>query len=321
MKSRPTIMRFSVAPLLASLVALSSCSGAGRDSLANLPAKPATTGEQNAALLVRYCDKLRIERDLVAAASICRRALEYAPTDQVALMSLGRIFEALGAPREAAAPYRRVLALNPSHEAARYSLGKAYLMLGQYDLAEQQLQIALNSDQDTARVYSLLGVIRDKMGRHMAAQEIYREGLLRHQGDIALRTNLGLSLVLTGRHPEGLELLREVAGNPAAGPASRQGLAFAYAVTGDMAAAEAMAIIDLPPEAARANLAHYQSLRNAGVGALPDPPSLVARPAGQPVALIDGPAAAAPTPSAATASRHPAKCRTGLKEPFCAGKY
>ncbi len=330
MNSRRTIKRFSSASLLASFVALSGCTGTGGDSLANLPAKPATSAEQSAVLLIRYCDKLRVEGDLATAAAVCQRALEYAPTDQVALMSLGRIFEALGAPREAAAPYRRVLALNPSHEAARYSLGKAYLMLGQYDLAEQQLQVALGAAQGTAQVYSLLGVIRDKTGRHMAAQEIYREGLLRHQGDISLRTNLGLSLVLSGQHPEGLELLREVAGDPAAGAASRQGLAFAYAVTGDMAAAEAMAIIDLPPEAAQANLAHYESLRNAGVGAPPNPPSLAIKPAeqqernkttGAPVTLIHGPTAAIVAPSMASGARQPTKCRTGLKQPFCAGKY
>ncbi len=309
---------------------LSSCSGTGSDSLAGLPAKPATTAEQNSGLLIRYCDKLRVEGDLVAAAAICRRALAYAPTDQVALMSLGRIFEALGSPREAAAPYRRVLALNPGHEAARYGLGKAYFLLGQYDLAEQQLKVPLNPTHGTARVYNLLGVIRDKTGRHMAAQEVYREGLVRHQGDIPLRTNLGLSLVLSGQHPEGLALLREVAGDPAAGAASRQGLAFAYAVTGDMAAAEAMAMVDLAPEAARANLAHYESLRDAGIGAPPAPPSLAIKPAGQqerkatgaPVTLIHGPTPAVAAARIATGGRrHPMKCRTGLREPFCAGKF
>lgn len=329
MKPRRAIKRLPIASLLAGLVVLSGCTGPGSNPLANLPAKPATTAEQNAAMLIRYCDKLRVEGDLVAAAAICRRALEYAPTDQVALMSLGRIFEALGAPREAAAPYRRVLALNPAHAVARYSLGKAYLMLGQYDLAEQQLQIVLTSGQGSARAYSLLGVIRDKMGRHMAAQEIYREGVLRHQGDIPLRTNLGLSLVLSGQYPEGLEILREVAGDPAAGPASRQGLAFAYVVTGDMAAAEAMASIDLAPEAARTTIAHYESLRNAGVGAPLAPPSLAAGPLGgragraadRPVDLVYQPVAAVAMTGVDPSASGSIRCRTGPGKPFCAGKY
>lgn len=329
MKPGNVIKRFPIAALLAGFVVLSGCTGTGGDPLAKLPAKPATTAEQNAALLIRYCDKLRVDGDFVAAAAICRRALKYAPTDQVALMSLGRIFEAMGAPREAAAPYRRVLALNPTHAVARYSLGKAYLMLGQYDFAEQQLQIALNSGRGSARAYSLLGVIRDKMGRHMAAQEVYREGVLQHQGDIPLRTNLGLSLVLSGQYPEGLELLREVAGDPAAGSASRQGLAFAYAVTGDMAAAEAMAMIDLPPEAARTTIAHYESLRNAGVGAPLAPPSLVAVPvgggvhraAGKPVDLVLQPAAAIAMTRIDPGGTDLVSCRTGPDKPFCGGKY
>ena len=74
--------------------------------------------------------------------------------------------------------------------------------------------------------------------------------------NIAPRTNLGLSLILSMQYAEGLEVLRAVAADPRAGIASRQSLAFAYAIAGDMAAAEVVALVDLAPEAAQINLAH-----------------------------------------------------------------
>jgi hypothetical protein len=130
---------------------------------------------------------------------------------------------------------------------------------------------------------------------------------------------------LSGQNLEGIDLLREVAADPAAGVASRQGLAFAYALTGNMAAAESIAVIDLPVEAARATLAHYESLRRAGVGAPPAAPSLASHAAGAeasraaqgPVDLLRRPAATAPAPARAG----PKNCRTGSEQPFCAGKY
>ena len=44
-------------------------------------------------------------------------------------------------------------------------------------------------------------------------------------------------MVLSGQHAGGLQLLREVAALPDASPDTRQVLAFAYAIAGDMAAA------------------------------------------------------------------------------------
>ncbi len=143
-----------------------------------------------------------------------------------------------------------------------------------------------------------MGIIQDKLGDHDAAQRIYRRGLRGSPKNVALRTNLGLSLVLSVRYAEGLEVLRDVAADPRAGITSRQSLAFAYAVSGDMAAAEAVALIDLPPDAAQASLAHYESLRRTelGLGPKPQPqsaeqPAEVSNPelVGMPIALRPSP--------------------------------
>ena len=267
----PTHQRISKIALLTCLLTLAGCA-AGHDSRqASSPVK----AEDKAAQLVGYCQRLQEEGDLANAAGFCVRALEYDPTNKIALLSLARILEERRAPREAAQAYRAILVLEPDNVEARYGLGKTYVALEQYNLAREQLELALKAGSD-ARVYNTLGVVHDQLGDHAAAQEVYRRGLGSDSDNVPLRTNLGLSMVLSGQHAPGLQMLREVSALPAAGPDTRQVLAFAYAIAGDMAAAEETALIDLPQDVARANLAYYEGLRDAGIGEPPPPPPTLA---------------------------------------------
>ena len=267
----PTHQRISKIALLTCLLTLAGCA-AGHDSRqASSPVK----AEDKAAQLVGYCQRLQEEGDLANAAGFCDRALEYDPTNKVALLSLARILEERRAPREAAQAYRAILVLEPDNVEARYGLGKTYVALEQYNLAREQLELALKAGSDP-RVYNTLGVVHDQLGDHAAAQEVYRRGLGSASDNVPLRTNLGLSMVLSGQHAPGLQMLREVSALPVAGPDTRQVLAFAYAIAGDMAAAEETALIDLPQDVARANLAYYEGLRDAGIGEPPPPPPTLA---------------------------------------------
>ncbi len=267
----PTHQRISKIALLTCLLTLAGCAAGDDSRQASSPVK----AEDKAAQLVGYCQRLQEEGDLANAAGFCDRALEYDPTNKVALLSLARILEQRRAPREAAQAYRAILVLEPENTEARYGLGKTYVALEQYNLAREQLELALKAGSDP-RIYNTLGVVHDQLGDHAAAQAVYRRGLGSDSDNVPLRTNLGLSMVLSGQHAGGLQMLREVSALPAAGPDTRQVLAFAYAIAGDMAAAEETALIDLPQDVARANLAYYEGLREAGIGDPPPPPPTLA---------------------------------------------
>lgn len=267
----PTQQRISKIALLTCLLTLAGCATGQDTRQASSPVK----AEDKAAQLVGYCQRLQQEGDLANAAGFCDRALEYDPTNKVALLSLARILEERRAPREAAQAYRAILVLEPDNAEARYGLGKTYVALEQYKLAREQLELALQIGSDP-RIYNTLGVVHDQLGNHAEAQVVYRRGLGSDSDNVPLRTNLGLSMVLSGQHAPGLQMLREVSALPDAGPDTRQVLAFAYAIAGDMAAAEETALIDLPQDVARANLAYYEGLREAGVGDPPPPPPSLA---------------------------------------------
>lgn len=270
MKTPTTHPRISKIALLTCLLTLAGCATDGHHS--SRQAGTAISAEDKAAQMIGYCQRLQQEGDLANAAGFCERALEFEPTNQVALLSLARIFEQRKAPREAGQAYRAILVLDPENVEARYGLGKTYVALEQYNLALEQLELALQGGGDP-RIFNTLGVVNDQLGNHEAAQAAYRQGLSGEEGNIPLQTNLGLSLVLSGRHGEGLMVLRKAAADPAAGSGTRQALTFAYAIAGDMTAAEEMALIDLPPEVAMANLSYYNGLREAGVGTPPPPPA------------------------------------------------
>ena len=270
MKTPTTHPRISKIALLTCLLTLAGCATDGLQS--SRQAGTAISAEDKAAQMIGYCQRLQQQGDLANAAGFCERALEFEPTNQVALLSLARIFEQRKAPREAGQAYRAILVLDPENVEARYGLGKTYVALEQYNLALEQLELALQGGGDP-RIFNTLGVVNDQLGNHEAAQAAYRQGLSGDEGNIPLQTNLGLSLVLSGRHGEGLMVLRKAAADPAAASGTRQALTFAYAIAGDMTAAEEMALIDLPPEVAMANLSYYNGLREAGVGTPPPPPA------------------------------------------------
>jgi hypothetical protein len=75
-----------------------------------------------------------------------------------------------------------------------------------------------------------------------------------------LRNNLGLSLALSGQHAEGIELLRKVVDEPGAKARNRQNLALAYALAGDLVAAERISRLDLDEEAVQNNLSYFAAL-------------------------------------------------------------
>lgn len=314
--------------ILCAVLALSGCASP-RSYGQNGSGSQADGANSEIGRLVRYCKKFRDENNMEMAVALCRRALEVDPTNQDALMTFAGIMESKNVIRGAGNAYRRVLALNPDHTEARYGLAKAYLRLEQYGLAQRHFEMGLEASDGEARFYNGLGVAQDKLGAHEAAQDTYRSGLANWPDDVNLRTNLGLSLVTGGRPVDGLDVLRQAADYPEARMATRRALSYAYAVIGDLLHAEEVALIDFPPDVAKALTAQYKYRREAGSGALSRADPAAPRPAATtpPVDLagsLDGMPAPVAAKRVAAQSKPfsvpPATCKVGRDNPFCMGK-
>src|SRR5437868_15292120 len=95
---------------------------------------------------VKQADEARKAGDLDAAMPLYGRALQAKPDGVEAKLGLGQSYLTIGAPDEAAALFRDVLAQRNSNQVARRGLAAALISMGQPDLAERQLDAALQAD-------------------------------------------------------------------------------------------------------------------------------------------------------------------------------
>jgi Flp pilus assembly protein TadD len=214
---------------------------------------------------VKRADEARVAGSLDTAIPLYERALAANPGGIEAKLGLGRSFLAIGAGSEAAAQFRDVLTKHSRDGNALRGLAGALITMGQPSLAEQQADAALRSDAADYRALNLLAVSLDLQGRHAEAQANYRRGIEMAPDYLTLRTNYGLSLAITGQAPEAIAQLAPIAGSAKSDARTRQNLAFAYAMAGDLENSLALCRKDLDERYAQRQFAYYMQLRSLPV--------------------------------------------------------
>ena len=189
------------------------------------------------------------------------RALQANPNGVEAKLGLGQSYLTLGLPDEAAAMFRDVLDKRAGEQTARRGLAMAMISMGQAQLAERQLEAAVQADPRDYRTLNAYGVVLDMMGRHAEAQARYRQGIELAPDFVALRSNFGLSLAISGQPQEAINQLVPLIGSRGADGRVRQNLAFAYAMNGDLEACLQISRKDLDEASAQRQLQYFMQLR------------------------------------------------------------
>lgn len=290
--SRAAGLRGPAALVLA--LALGGCVTAGQPSGPN--AQPVTAaGTESAGRAPKFLRLAQQSLDAgnhAAAAEFYRKAVNAAPDSFRARLGLAKAKYAQGKARDAVNAYRAALEIRPESGQAKLGLGQALLADDQLEHAIEAADTLLAAGGEGHRPYLVKGVALDLLGRHEAAQRTYRAGLEMSPENLSLKNNLGLSLAVSGAHGEAIRLLEDIADAPAAPARTRQNLALAYGLAGEMQDAAATARRDLAPESVERNLRYYRRLRtlrtqtaSAEPGAAPRPtdelqPMLVSASAG-----------------------------------------
>ncbi|MGH6947964.1 MAG: SPOR domain-containing protein [Kiloniellales bacterium] len=147
--------------------------------------------------VLRLCDQLYEKASYYVAIGMCARAHELNPTATEPLVTLAASAHQVGDYESASLAYRQVLATHPNHAEALYGLGRVHLAQQEYEKAYTVLQSALLAAPEDSRVYNALGVAKDQIGEHAAAQDHYRAGLAFDPQAPALLNNLQLSMSLS----------------------------------------------------------------------------------------------------------------------------
>ena len=180
--------------------------------------------------ILRYCETMRSNGQLVTAAALCERAHQMEPANPKPLMALAQVLLDMGETEAAAEAYRTILRAAPTHVDARYALGKTYVTQKKYNMALNAFRVAVRHKPNDPRLYNALGVANDLLGAHTYAQEAFRAGLAVAPEDLSLRNNLGLSLVRSGDYEQGLAMLTDVAGDAEANRTSYENLQYAQSL-------------------------------------------------------------------------------------------
>jgi Flp pilus assembly protein TadD len=242
-----------LAPILsAGLALLAAACGTDLD--------PAAKGDDYTAS-VKQADEARQAGDFDAAIPLYGRALQARPDGVEAKLGLGQSYLTVGLPEEAAALFRDVLDRRSGEQAARRGLAMALISLGQTQLAERQLQAAVQADPRDWRTLNAYGVVLDMQGRHAEAQARYWQGIEIAPDSVALRSNYGLSLAISGQALEAIAQLAPLVGSRGADGRVRQNLAFAYAMNGDLENCLQVSRRDLGEASAQRQLQYFMQLR------------------------------------------------------------
>ena len=257
----PPRRRLSPAVALLASLALAGC--------ATAPQQHAQTGsdrmaEQNSMqAMLQLAARTESSGNAAAAREIYGKVAARYPEQPAGYLGLARTSYRSGDPAEASQHYRTALTYAPESVDARYGLGKALLASDRPEAAIEQFDRLIGDEAADTRPYVAKGVALDMIGRHAEAQAVYRSGLELGPMNVALRTNLGLSLALAGDYKTALRVLEDAARDPKATARTRQNLALVYGLAGEMEDAAATGSADLGQGTVRRNLAYYRALRSA----------------------------------------------------------
>ena len=257
----PRRRRFPPAAVLLASLALAGCATAQQQSVTTASARLAEQDSMQG--MLQLAARTESSGNPAAARKMYAQIAARHPDQPAAHLGLGRTSYRTGAPAEAAQHYRTALAYAPDSLSARYGLGKALLAADRPEAAIEQFDRLIAQEAADTRPYVAKGVALDMLGRHAEAQTVYRSGLELAPMNVALRTNLGLSLALAGDYKTALRVLEDAARDPKASARTRQNLALVYGLAGEMEDAAVAGSADLGHGAVQRNLAYYRALREA----------------------------------------------------------
>ncbi|MDZ7711809.1 MAG: tetratricopeptide repeat protein [Rhodovibrio sp.] len=257
----PPRRRLSPAVALLASLALAGCATAPQQHAQTGSARMAERSSMQA--MLQLAARTESSGNTAAAREIYGEVAARYPEQPAGYLGLARTSYRSGDPAEAAQHYRTALTYAPDSVDARYGLGKALLASDRPEAAIEQFDRLIGDEAADTRPYVAKGVALDMIGRHAEAQAVYRSGLELGPMNVALRTNLGLSLALAGDYKTALRVLEDAARDPKATARTRQNLALVYGLAGEMEDAAATGSADLGQGTVQRNLAYYRALRSA----------------------------------------------------------
>ncbi len=203
---------------------------------------------------------------------------------------------------------------NPGNADLMRAYANSLISAGKAPSALELLDGAIASGNSNAYVYNSQGVALDTLGQYKQAQQSYRKALsLSPSEEADFKTNLSMSYILSGEYHTAIETLEPMMKTKGSTPQSRQNLALAYGLLGDMETAMRIGSKDISLKQMKENIRFYQhfsetkgmSSLKKNMPAMP-PASIASKPVTVSVAGEEGELPPPPPPPMKNLTQYPA---------------
>jgi len=198
--------------------------------------------------------ELRSTTDRVGA------AYERSPKDAATGMRYASMLMMGGRNEQALAVMQQVTIHNPTDRTVLAAYGKALAAAGQLEKALDAIQRAQTPDRPDWELLSAEGAVLDQMGNPGGARTAYRKALDIKPDEPSVLSNLGMSYVLAGDLRTAETYLSSASRQPGADSRVRQNLALVIGLQGRFEEAEQVAVNELSPEQAQANMSYLRAM-------------------------------------------------------------
>jgi Flp pilus assembly protein TadD len=195
----------------------------------------------------RSYDHMNMEQ-LRQAEESAGKAYERSPKDKSVGMNYASVLMMTGKNTQALAVMQQIAIANPADRDVLAAYGKSQAAAGQLEHALSTIQRAQTPDRPDWRLYSAEGAVLDQLGRSNEARSRYRQALDLKPNDPSVLSNLGMSYV------------QSAIAQPGADSRVRQNLALVVGLQGRFAEAERIAVQELSPQQAQANLTYLRAM-------------------------------------------------------------
>jgi Flp pilus assembly protein TadD len=219
-----------------------------------------TTGETTGSIGATAPAKPSTEADWRQSLDVWGKRYREDPGDIPASIAYARALRATDQRAQAVAVLQQATLRHPTSMPLLGAYGRALADAGDYVQALDALGRAHTPDNPSWRILNAEGAVLDQTGRHKEAQRHYEAALKIAPNEPSILSNLGLSYALSKDLARAEATLRLAVAQPNANAKVRQNLALVVGLRGRFAEAERIAAADLPAAEAEANVQYLRDL-------------------------------------------------------------
>lgn len=182
------------------------------------------------------------------------------PKDRKAGLTYAALLRMTGQDEQSLAVMRKMVIYHPEDNSVLSAYAKALAATGNLKEALAAIERAQRPDKPDWRLHSAKGAILDQLGRSGEARDYYRKALDIAPNEPSVLSNLGMSYVLSNDLGAAETYLKKAIARPGADSRVRQNLALVVGLQGRFEEAEQIAIAELPPEDAKANIDYLRGM-------------------------------------------------------------